>query len=170
VRSYALDAGDAFVLFDPVAPPPEVLDLAAGRPLEILLTVFWHSRSSLELVTELGATVHAYATGIDQLSIPAVPFALGDVVAGVETRRGGYDEEAIYWIPSHGALVAGDALLGDRGFRVQPDSWLVEGLTPAALRERLRPLLELSVELLLPAHGDPVTEDAHAVLERALSS
>jgi hypothetical protein len=32
----------------------------------------------------------------------------------------------------------------------------------------LRPLLELPVEILLPTHGDPILDDAHATLERAL--
>jgi hypothetical protein len=171
VRSYAFDAGDALVLFDPLEPPPEILGLAAGRPLEILLTVFWHRRASLELLTEHGATVRANVAGLDQLAIPATPFRLGDTLTGgVEARPGGYDEEAIFWIPAHGALVTGDVLLGEGGFRVQPESWFAEGLTPETLRDRLRPLLELPVELLLPTHGDPVTDDAHATLERALAT
>ena len=67
--------------------------------------------------------------------------------------------------------MTGDVFLaGERGFRVQPDSWLAEELTHEALRERLRPLAELPVELLLPTHGDPVDEDARATLERALET
>ena len=34
----------------------------------------------------------------------------------------------------------------------------------------LAPLLELPVELILPAHGEPVTEDAASALARALSA
>jgi hypothetical protein len=172
VRSYALDAGDTFVLFDPNEPPADVLALAAGRPLEILLTVFWHRRSSLELITEHGATVRAFANGIEQIELPAVPFQLGDTLSGgIEAKPGGYAEEAVFWIPSHGGLVAGDVLLGgDQGIRVQPDSWIAEGQTPEMIRAQLRPLLELPVELLLPAHGDPVTDDAHATLARAIAS
>jgi hypothetical protein len=170
VRSYALDTADALVLFDPLGLPPELLELVGDRPVEILLTVYWHRRASLGLVTDRGAIVRASVAGIDQLAIPATPFRLGDrLTGGVEVRPGGYDEEAIFWIPAHGALVVGDALLGERGFRVQPDSWLADGLTPETLREQLRPLLALPVELLLPTHGDPVTEDAHAILERALA-
>ena len=171
VRSYALDAGAALVLFDPLMPPADALELAAGRPLEVLLTVYWHRRSSLGLVTAHGATVRANVAGIDELAIPATPFRLGDtLVGGIEARPGGYDEEAIFWIPSYGALVFGDVCLGEPSFRVQPDSWIAEGLTPESLREQLRPLLALPVELLLPTHGDPVTEDAGDSLERALAA
>ena len=68
-------------------------------------------------------------------------------------------------------LVIGDVFLGgEQVFRVQPDSWLADGLTHEGLRERLRPLLELPIELLLPTHGEPVVEDARSVLERALAT
>ncbi len=172
VRSYALDAGDALVLFDPIEPPAEALELVAGRSLEIVLTVFWHRRSSLALINERGATVRAFATGIEQIEMPAAPFQLGDTLpGGIEAKPGGYAEEAVFWIPSHRALVAGDVLLGGKqGIRVQPDSWIAEGQTPEMIRAQLRPLLDLPVELLLPAHGDPVTEDAHATLARALET
>ena len=74
------------------------------------------------------------------------------------------------WIPAHRALVTGDVLLGgEAGFRLQPDSWIADGLAPAELRERLRPLLELPVELLLPTHGDPV-ENGREVLRNALAA
>src|SRR5262245_16073809 len=36
-------------------------------------------------------------------------------------------------------------------------------------KEKLRPLLDLPVELLLPTHGDPVLDDAQRALTRALS-
>ena len=68
-------------------------------------------------------------------------------------------------------VVIGDVFLGgEQGFRVQPDSWLAEGLTREGLRERLRPLLQLPIELLLPTHGEPVVEGAKGVLERALAT
>jgi hypothetical protein len=171
VRSYALDAGDSLVLFDPLVSAADAGELGAGRPLVVVLTCRWHRRSSAELVEKLGATVHAPAEDASQVGVPVVPYGLGDDLPGdVEPQVGGYPNEATLWIRGHGALVTGDVLLGgQRGFRVQPDSWLAEGLTPAGLRERLRPLLDLPVELLLPTHGDPVAEDAHDVLRTALA-
>jgi hypothetical protein len=171
VRSYAYDADDVLVLFDPMSPPTEITDLAGGRPVSVLLTMYWHQRSSVDLAVGLGATVHAPAEKIEDVEAPALPYRLGDTLpGGVEPHVGGYPEEATLWIPARRALVIGDVFLGgERGFRVQPDSWLAEGLTSVGLRERLRPLLELPVELLLPTHGNPV-EDGREVLARALST
>ena len=103
---------------------------------------------------------------------PPQPYRHGDALpGGVQALVGGYSDEATLWIPACGGLVIGDVFLGgEQGFRVQPDSWLAEGLTHEGLRERLRPLLELPIELLLPTHGEPVVEDATAVLERALAT
>ena len=38
------------------------------------------------------------------------------------------------------------------------------------MRERLRSLLELPVELVLPTHGDPLVENAHETLGAALEA
>ena len=172
VRSYALDAGDCLLLFDPLTSASDIDGLAAGRPVVVVLTCHWHRRSSRELLERLSATVHAPAESVADLGFPALPYELGEDLPGdVEPQVGGYPNEATLWIRGHAALVTGDVLLGGgRGFRVQPDSWLAEGLTPAGLRERLRPLLDLPIELLLPTHGDPVTEDARGVLRAALGS
>ena len=171
VRSYAYAADDVLVLFDPMSPPDEIVDVAEGRPVSILLTTNWHQRSSVDLAVGLGATVYAPAEKIEEVEAPALPYRLGDMLpGGVEPQVGGHPEEATLWIPAQRALVVGDVVLGgERGVRIQLDLWLAEGLTPAALRERLRPLLELPVELLLPTHGDPV-EGGRAVLGRALTA
>jgi hypothetical protein len=53
-----------------------------------------------------------------------------------------------------------------------PDAWLESEWAKATreeYNEKLRPLLDLPVELLLPTHGDPVLDDAHDALRRALS-
>ena len=172
VRSYALAANGVLVLFDPLSPPSAIEELAAGKSVAVLLTCPWHQRSAASLVERLGAVVHAPEVDLDQVEVSAQPYRLGDrLPGGVEPREGAYKSEALLWIPAHRALVAGDALLGsERGVRVQPDSWLEEGMTPTALRDRLRLLLELPLGLLLPTHGDPLTEDARGELERALAS
>ena len=169
VRSYAYDAGDSLVLFDPLVSADEVAKLAAGRPVVVLLTCRWHVRSSSDLVQRLGATVHAPA-GVDGLAVATVPYELGEDLAGdVEPQVGGYPDEATLWLREHAALVVGDVFLGgERGFHVQPDSWLTDGMTHDGLRDGLRPLLELPVEMLLVTHGNPILGDAHATLERAI--
>jgi glyoxylase-like metal-dependent hydrolase (beta-lactamase superfamily II) len=172
VRSYACDAGDALVLIDPLVEVDDARELARGRPVVVLLTCHWHRRSSAELIEALDAVVHAPATETRDLGFAAMPYAVGDDLPGdVEPQPGGYSDECTLWLREHAALVTGDVFLGgERGFRVQPDSWLAEGLTHDELCDRLRLLLELPVELLLPTHGDPVYESAHETLERALDS
>ncbi len=77
----------------------------------------------------------------------------------------------MYWLPSHLALVAGDTLLSDRrgGVRVPPDSWLGNEITRGDIAQALRPLLELPVERVLVAHGDPVLTGGREALARALA-
>ena len=38
VSSYAIDDGGRLLLFDPIAPPSEIIELAAGRETAIVLT------------------------------------------------------------------------------------------------------------------------------------
>lgn len=154
VRSYAYDTGGCLVLFDPISPPTLLEGLIEAQELAVLLTAEWHRRSADECVERFGA--HIYAMD-DELP--------GDV----EPASTGFDEEAAYWIPRHGALVVGDSFTNEGGFRVM-DQWLPEGRTAQQMRDGLRPLLDLPVELVLPTHGDPLVEDAHATLGAALEA
>jgi glyoxylase-like metal-dependent hydrolase (beta-lactamase superfamily II) len=170
VRSYAYDAGDRLVLFDPISPPPPVDEQAAGKDVVVLLTCGWHARSARELVESLGATIHSPAGGSEEEQVGKL-FAAGDALpGGVVARAGGlFPGEALLWIPEHGALVAGDVLIHrDDGLKAAPDSWLPDGMTRDQLRTQLRPLLDLPVELILPTHGDPITDRACAALEGAI--
>src|SRR5919198_695523 len=152
------EAPDAVVLVDPLVPPEdeerfwEALDRdveRVGKPVRILLTVSWHGRS-------IEAVAKRYGAATD-----------GPLPGGVEARTLTAAEETAYWLPTHGALVFGDAVLGaDGGVRLCPESWL-DG-TLAELEEELRPLLELPLERLLVSHGEPVLRDGRAALERAL--
>jgi glyoxylase-like metal-dependent hydrolase (beta-lactamase superfamily II) len=155
------EAPDATVLIDPLVPQDEERDrfyealdrdvARRGLPVAVLLTCDWHSRSADELAERYGAAGEA-RQGLEPHELPEL-------------------EERIWWIPEHGALVPGDVLLGDDagGVRVCPDSWLGGRTSPAAIRERLRPLLDLPVERVLVSHGDPVLADARAALARALA-
>jgi glyoxylase-like metal-dependent hydrolase (beta-lactamase superfamily II) len=171
VRSYALDGGDALVLFDPLVEAAAVQSLARGRPVIVILTNYWHRRATAELGPAFGADVYAPASTVAQFDFPVRPYRLADELpGGVVPQVAAYVNESNLWIRGMSALVTGDTFPGGHeGFRLQPDSWLEQGLTPEARLERLRPLLELPVELLLPTHGDPVVEDAGEVLRRALS-
>lgn len=153
VRSYAYDTGACLVLFDPISPPSLFDGLIESQDIAVVLTAPWHRRSTDECVEQYGAHV----------------FAPGDELPGdVEVRRTYYDDEVAYWIPRHAALVTGDAFGGENGFKVQ-DTWLPPGMTAEQMREGLRPLLDLPVELVLVTHGDPVLEDAREALRSVLA-
>ena len=108
----------------------------------------------------------SYGPGVDADTEQILP-------GGVQTFAIAPLGETVVWITSQRTLVIGDAIIGvsGGGLRVCPDSWLDYGpdpVTPAELREYLRPLLELPVERVLVAHGEPVLERGHAALEQAL--
>jgi hypothetical protein len=46
VSSYAIDDGDRLLLFDPIAPPTELAELAPGRETAVVLTAPWHERDT----------------------------------------------------------------------------------------------------------------------------
>ena len=127
-----------------------------GKPVSVFTTIRFHGRSTDEVIERYGATRD-----------------LPDDVRTVPIERA---DETMVWIEEHRALVPGDRLLGGQGgLRVCPDSWLgyIERnagytVTGAELREALRPLLELPVELVLVSHGEPVLSDGRAAIERAL--
>jgi glyoxylase-like metal-dependent hydrolase (beta-lactamase superfamily II) len=61
----------------------------------------------------------------------------------------------VLWIESRSAVVAGDSLVDfGRGLEI-PREWLRESVTREQVVEGLRPLLDLPVEVVLPAHGAP---------------
>ena len=99
VRSYAYDARDSLVLFDPLVSVSEIAELAAGRPVAVLLTCSEHGRSTADLVRELDATVHAPVATLDELGITALRYELGEDLPGdVEPQVAAYSDEAIPYI------------------------------------------------------------------------
>ena len=192
VSSYAIDDGARLLLFDPLAVPDELLELAADREPVIVLTAPWHERDTQSLVERLGAPVYAPPPDtaqdlIDKFGITAEqagdgspdlvwlragdagewhPYAAGDRLPfGIEAFAGREHNDMVLWVEDRNAVVCGDALVdfGD-GFDVA--SWLRAGVTREQVVEGLRPLLDRPVELVLPAHGAPTDR---AALERALS-
>jgi glyoxylase-like metal-dependent hydrolase (beta-lactamase superfamily II) len=183
VGSVYYEAPDAVVLVDPLVPPEEAerfwaaLDRdveRAGVPVHVLLTVFWHGRSTHDVADRYRAEiwVHERVRDVEGRKVePTRWFSFGDTLpGGVEPRDAAPFDETILWIPAHGALVFGDVVLGAEpgGVRLCPEGWL-EGGGHAELKETLRALLELPVERLLVSHGEPVLEGGHAELARVLA-
>jgi glyoxylase-like metal-dependent hydrolase (beta-lactamase superfamily II) len=185
VGSVYCETPDGVVLIDPIVPPEDskrfwdALDrdvASAGGTVHVLVTVFWHTRSSAAIVERYSARVWAPSRGRLAIARRAGTvtdsFRRNDPLPGgigaFETARA---NEVVYWLPEYRALVPGDVLLGDRkgGIRLCPESWLSERTGRAELAASLRPLLELPVEQVLLSHGDPVLSDGHAALAAALA-
>jgi hypothetical protein len=167
VGSVAYAAPDALVLVDPLTPVDRD-DLRAeldalverhGRRVVILTTLGFHRRSREELAARYGAS-----TSRSKKTLPA----------GVETIQIKGAGETMVWIPEHRALIAGDRLLGDErgGLRLSPESWLrylPSGMGHRELREALRPLLDLPLEMVLVSHGEPVLAGGREALTKLLA-
>jgi glyoxylase-like metal-dependent hydrolase (beta-lactamase superfamily II) len=183
VSSTYHETDEAVVLIDPLVPeaPDErerflrALDRdveRVGAPLAILLTIYWHERSAEELAGRYGAAIWAPRAALRRMAIDVShPFEPGDAVPGrAEAVDAGRPGEVLFWLAEPRALVAGDVLLGSpTGIRLLPESWLKPGVSPADLRRSLRPVLELPIELIVLAHGDPVLDGAHDALARSLA-
>jgi glyoxylase-like metal-dependent hydrolase (beta-lactamase superfamily II) len=193
VSSYAIDDGERLLLFDPLAVPAKIKELAADREAAIVLTCPWHERDSRRLVERLGTPVYTplpdtaeylmetYGLTAEQAGDgspdvvwllkegigEAHPYAAGDRLdVGVEAFPGQKPNDTVLWIESHRAVVAGDTLVDfGRGLEINP-RWLRPDMTREQVAEGLRPLLDLPVEHMLATHGAPFDR---AALERALS-
>jgi glyoxylase-like metal-dependent hydrolase (beta-lactamase superfamily II) len=77
---------------------------------------------------------------------------LAGAAPGVQAHPGREHNDLVLWVAGARAIVAGDSL-GDFGAGLAVNERPRGGLTHVQLQERLRPLLELPVELVLPAHG-----------------
>ena len=192
VSSYAIDQGERLLLFDPLAVPSEILELAMRRETAIVLTAPWHERDSQSLVERLGLPVYtplpdtaeylmqAYGLTADQAGdgSPDVVWLLKEGIGeahvyeagdhldvGVEAYPGQKPNDMVLWVASHRSLVAGDTLVDfGQGFGINP-RWLRPEMTREHVVEELRPLLELPVEHVLATHGGPTDRTA---LEQAL--
>ena len=193
VSSYAIDDGRRLLLFDPLAVPREIEELAAEREPVVVLTAPWHERDAQSLVKRLSAQVFApppdtqedlmqkFGLTAEQAAggSPDVAwlqagdtanghfYLAGDrLPVGIEAFPGREHNDMVLWIENRSAVVAGDTLVDfGQGLEI-PVQWLRKGVTRQQVVEGLRPLLDLPVELVLPAHAAPTDR---AALERALS-
>src|SRR6186997_147601 len=116
VSSYAIDDGERLLLFDPLAPPSLVDELAAGRQPAVVLTCPWHVRDAPSLVERLGAPVFVPLPDEgDPSPVAGEVFRAGDrLPVGVEAFPGMEPNDLVLWVESRRALVTGDTLI-DRG-------------------------------------------------------
>jgi glyoxylase-like metal-dependent hydrolase (beta-lactamase superfamily II) len=174
VSSYALVADDAFVLFDPQLPEEdegpfwEALDgdVKHHGPPAILITIFWHVRSSQRILDRYdGATLWAHEPAAEWVA-ERVPytnsFTVGDELpGGVESLPMHHMEEVAYWLPTQGATVVGDTILGygDQA-RLCPPGWLRKSESYDEVRRCVQRVLKLPANRLLLTHGGPTEPSA----------
>lgn len=172
VGSLAVETDDGLLLIDPIDPPRDV-----RKPDHVLLTVFWHGRSTAELKPK---RVWAQARSAQPLRNRGVEvtdaFMPGDELPGrVQAFATARANEVVYWLPKQRSVAVGDVLLGAGAkpratqdpLRLCPERWLGKG-THNDLRGALRPLLELPVQHVLVSHGEPVLRAGKAALARVL--
>ena len=66
VSSYAVDDGERLLLFDPLAPPSEIDELAADPDTAVVLTAPWHERYTQSLVERLGLFVRPAISPLEE--------------------------------------------------------------------------------------------------------
>jgi hypothetical protein len=182
VSSYAIELGDDVLLFDPLSAPDELRE----RAVAVVLTAPYHERDA----RRLGLPVHTppadtWEDWVEKFGVDP------ELVRGMESEdlawlrageleghfhgpgpwpfdihayAGREDNDLVLWLPAVGAIVSGDSLsdFGD-GLDIQLGGR--KHVTREDVVERLRPLLDLPIELVLPAHGEPA---GRAALERVL--
>lgn len=176
VSSYAVDDDERLLLFDPLAVPPEIEELAAAREPVVVLTCPWHERDTQSLAERLGAPVFTPAPDEGSPDVAwlwsagrsdAHLYAAGDRLRlGVEAFPGRLPNDLVLWVESRRAVIAGDTLADfGQGLEI-PVEWLPEGVAREQVAAGLRPLLELPVGVVLATHGGPADP---AALEHALA-
>jgi glyoxylase-like metal-dependent hydrolase (beta-lactamase superfamily II) len=166
VSSYAIDDGERLLLFDPLAVPSELGDLAAGRETAIVLTAPWHERDAQSLVERLGVPVYTplpdtaqylmdtYGLTAEQAGDgspdvvwllrekrgEARPYSSGDRLPfGADVFPGHKANDTVLWVESQRAVISGDTLVDfGRGLEIN-ERWLRPGLTREEIAEGFAP-------------------------------
>jgi hypothetical protein len=188
VACFALRTGGDTILVDPLLPPdPEpVLTLVEdnlGDRLSILITIPYHVRSSEEIwrrfrkKADTGIWGHpACAKRLEGTSAFNELHPGDELPAGITAHRIGKPRrhETPLHVPSHKALVFGDAVAETDGKLVVWATSKVDEKVERFHRERfnptLEPLLELDFDRVLVTHGEPIARDGRKALRDALGS
>lgn len=187
VACYALVAGGALLLVDPLVPDvdqgpvPALLDgLAAGRRTHVLITIGYHVRSAEALAARYDAAILGPEACRSRLSDAArftvlTPEREGP--AGVRAFAIGRPPRGEHplWIPSHAAIAFGDAVVSTPDGELR--MWCAKELDARRLRvyrERfaptLDPLMALPAERILVTHGAAVMDDGAERLRAAVAA
>ena len=183
VGCYAVTHGEGTLLIDPLLPVDAdrtlaELDAIMRAPVAIMVTIPYHVRSARQLAERYDAEIWGHPAVLKR---PIDPDRFREVVPGAALPGGASAftigsprrYEMPLYLPSHRALVFGDALVvADGALRV----WLqttpkpsTEGWFQSRLRPSFEPLLNLDVDRVLVTHGEPVLADAMRALSEAIA-
>jgi hypothetical protein len=192
IASFALVTDGVLSLVDPLLPPAgsdervrveDDLDslVERARQVEVLITIPYHARSSLDILERYGNRLPVEAwghPGVERRLGKSVPLNAiepgGQAGAVAVAQRIGSPvrQETPLFFPQHRALIFGDAVIGIEGKLrvwqlVNPDQerWYRERFIPS-----LRPLLDLDADRVLVTHGPPVLEGGRRKLAEALEA
>lgn len=187
VVAFMAETPETTLLIDPLLDGEDdpVWELIAGGtgPIRILVTLPYHARSSEAIRDRFGSgrevSIHGHPATAKRLESQRgfEPFSPGDELpAGVTAYRVGKPRrhETPLHLPSHGAVVFGDAVVGAP---MGPRMWALEPIDDRVRRfyaERfaptLEPLLELDFDRLLMTHGPSLVEGGRDGLREAIES
>jgi glyoxylase-like metal-dependent hydrolase (beta-lactamase superfamily II) len=170
------EAPDTTIVIDPLVPKGEEDEFWAmldrwveprGLAVSVLLTAPWHQRSAAIVAERYGVIVWAHESAQRRLSFPVQS---GPLPTGVEAfvPGGASEGQVAFLLREHRALVVAEFFMGvNGGLRVLP--------APAeqdsnAFYDSLRRLLDLPIEHVLVAHGEPVLGDGRKRIAEALGS
>ena len=188
VACFAVQAGQDTLLIDPLLPADDaavlgLVDEILTDRLTLLVTIPYHVRSAEEIWyryrKQAETTIRGHAAAAkrleDRSGFREIDPAY-ELPGGVTAHRIGKPrrQETPLHLPSHGALVFGDAVAEvDGRLRVWSDR-RVDDKVERFYRERfnptLEPLLDLDFERVLVTHGQPVMKDGPKALRSALRS
>jgi hypothetical protein len=168
---------DTAVVIDPLVPDGKegeefwsTLDGWSERrrpAVEVLLTAPWHRRSAAAVASRYGAAVWAHEAGHERLPFPA---RSGPLPAGVEVfvPDGISEGQVAFFLPRPHALVVAEFFVGvNGGLKVLPSP---AERDPGRFMDSLRPLLDLPIDHVLVAHGEPVLHDGRRRIAEALQA
>ena len=185
------DEGGTLLLIDPLLPEDEAeaskvletLDGALEKRVAILISIPYHVRSSEELWRryrgDAESTIHGHPAAAKRLEDrsafteiePGVPLPGGVTAHSIGKPR---RYETPFHVPSHDALVFGDAVAEHGGALRVWTADKVDAKVERFYRERfnptLEPLLRLPFEAVLVTHGQPVMKGGRRALRDALEA